>query len=214
MWTLTSYVSLRTCNSAHGLWCTWRWKRNLLLMQIILVWVPRDGCKMKMKKPSVCASLHLISYLWFEVVTYHQDLFIAAVSAGAAITRIFWPAVTMKVQSFYGTDSQASGPKSIRWATGGSMSVRYQSNWRFLKSEFHLLSVQEHEKRCWSVDFNLMDPKLLASGSDDAKGNWAVPLNPPPVWGWELRGDWRFHFIQIQTGRFDWSQLIEKQMEW
>ncbi|XP_060053879.1 E3 ubiquitin-protein ligase COP1 isoform X3 [Erinaceus europaeus] len=28
---------------------------------------------------------------------------------------------------------------------------------------------QEHEKRCWSVDFNLMDPKLLASGSDDAK---------------------------------------------
>lgn len=29
---------------------------------------------------------------------------------------------------------------------------------------------QEHEKRCWSVDFNLMDPKLLASGSDDAKG--------------------------------------------
>lgn len=31
-------------------------------------------------------------------------------------------------------------------------------------------SQQEHEKRCWSVDFNLMDPKLLASGSDDAKG--------------------------------------------
>lgn len=28
---------------------------------------------------------------------------------------------------------------------------------------------QEHEKRCWSVDFNRMDPKLLASGSDDSK---------------------------------------------
>ncbi|XP_006815329.1 E3 ubiquitin-protein ligase COP1-like [Saccoglossus kowalevskii] len=28
---------------------------------------------------------------------------------------------------------------------------------------------QEHEKRCWSVDFNKMDPKLIASGSDDAK---------------------------------------------
>ncbi|XP_005091898.1 E3 ubiquitin-protein ligase COP1 [Aplysia californica] len=28
---------------------------------------------------------------------------------------------------------------------------------------------QEHEKRCWSVDFNRMDPKLLASGSDDTK---------------------------------------------
>ncbi|KAK3087450.1 hypothetical protein FSP39_006033 [Pinctada imbricata] len=28
---------------------------------------------------------------------------------------------------------------------------------------------QEHEKRCWSVDFNAMDPKLLASGSDDGK---------------------------------------------
>lgn len=33
---------------------------------------------------------------------------------------------------------------------------------------------QEHEKRCWSVDFNLMDPKLLASGSDDAKGIYAT----------------------------------------
>ncbi|XP_041481190.1 E3 ubiquitin-protein ligase COP1-like isoform X1 [Lytechinus variegatus] len=30
-------------------------------------------------------------------------------------------------------------------------------------------SFQEHEKRCWSIDFNRMDPKLLASGSDDAK---------------------------------------------
>ncbi|XP_033108303.1 E3 ubiquitin-protein ligase COP1-like [Anneissia japonica] len=28
---------------------------------------------------------------------------------------------------------------------------------------------QEHQKRCWSIDFNKMDPKLLASGSDDAK---------------------------------------------
>lgn len=28
---------------------------------------------------------------------------------------------------------------------------------------------QEHEKRCWSVDFNRVDPKLLASGSDDSK---------------------------------------------
>lgn len=36
---------------------------------------------------------------------------------------------------------------------------------------FAFLLFQEHEKRCWSVDFNLMDPKLLASGSDDAKGS-------------------------------------------
>ncbi|KAL8575675.1 hypothetical protein ACOMHN_055864 [Nucella lapillus] len=28
---------------------------------------------------------------------------------------------------------------------------------------------QEHEKRCWSVDYNRMDPRLLASGSDDCK---------------------------------------------
>lgn len=28
---------------------------------------------------------------------------------------------------------------------------------------------QEHEKRCWSVDFNKIDTKLIASGSDDAK---------------------------------------------
>ncbi|KAK7094399.1 E3 ubiquitin-protein ligase COP1-like [Littorina saxatilis] len=28
---------------------------------------------------------------------------------------------------------------------------------------------QEHEKRCWSVDYNHMDPLLLASGSDDCR---------------------------------------------
>lgn len=28
---------------------------------------------------------------------------------------------------------------------------------------------QEHEKRCWSVDFNKVDVNLVASGSDDAK---------------------------------------------
>ncbi|XP_076316200.1 E3 ubiquitin-protein ligase COP1-like isoform X2 [Tachypleus tridentatus] len=28
---------------------------------------------------------------------------------------------------------------------------------------------QEHEKRCWSVDFNRVDTKLVASGSDDSK---------------------------------------------
>lgn len=34
---------------------------------------------------------------------------------------------------------------------------------------------QEHEKRCWSVDFNRMDPKLLASGSDDSKVRlWSI----------------------------------------
>uniref|UniRef100_S4R569 COP1 E3 ubiquitin ligase n=1 Tax=Petromyzon marinus TaxID=7757 RepID=S4R569_PETMA len=37
---------------------------------------------------------------------------------------------------------------------------------------------QEHEKRCWSVDFNLMDPKILASGSDDAKVKlWSTHLD-------------------------------------
>uniref|UniRef100_UPI00358F7B84 E3 ubiquitin-protein ligase COP1 isoform X1 n=2 Tax=Myxine glutinosa TaxID=7769 RepID=UPI00358F7B84 len=37
---------------------------------------------------------------------------------------------------------------------------------------------QEHEKRCWSVDFNIMDPKLLASGSDDAKVKlWSTNLD-------------------------------------
>ena len=42
-------------------------------------------------------------------------------------------------------------------------------------SFFH---IKEHEKRCWSVDFNLMDPKLLASGSDDAKVKlWSTNLD-------------------------------------
>ncbi|KAA8587523.1 hypothetical protein FQN60_016385 [Etheostoma spectabile] len=46
------------------------------------------------------------------------------------------------------------------------------------KIRFPLLSFQEHEKRCWSVDFNLMDPKLLASGSDDAKVKlWSTNLD-------------------------------------
>ena len=34
---------------------------------------------------------------------------------------------------------------------------------------------QEHEKRCWSVDFNKIDTKLIASGSDDSKVKlWSV----------------------------------------
>jgi E3 ubiquitin-protein ligase RFWD2 len=33
----------------------------------------------------------------------------------------------------------------------------------------HVQKFQEHERRCWSVDFNSVDPKLLASGSDDHK---------------------------------------------
>ena len=35
--------------------------------------------------------------------------------------------------------------------------------------------MQEHEKRCWSVDFNQIDTKLIASGSDDARVKlWTV----------------------------------------
>uniref|UniRef100_A0A915K8D9 E3 ubiquitin-protein ligase COP1 n=1 Tax=Romanomermis culicivorax TaxID=13658 RepID=A0A915K8D9_ROMCU len=34
---------------------------------------------------------------------------------------------------------------------------------------------EEHEKRCWSVCFNYMDPNVLASGSDDAKVKlWSI----------------------------------------
>lgn len=32
-----------------------------------------------------------------------------------------------------------------------------------------ITSFQEHEKRCWSVDFNKIDINLIASGSDDSK---------------------------------------------
>jgi len=32
-----------------------------------------------------------------------------------------------------------------------------------------VMTFQEHEKRCWSVDFNQVNTKLLASGSDDTK---------------------------------------------
>ena len=32
-----------------------------------------------------------------------------------------------------------------------------------------IVRFSEHEKRCWSVDFNSMDPNILASGSDDSK---------------------------------------------
>lgn len=42
---------------------------------------------------------------------------------------------------------------------------------------------QEHEKRCWSVDFNRMDPKLIASGSDDAKGKSEVRVRFAEMFG-------------------------------
>jgi len=36
---------------------------------------------------------------------------------------------------------------------------------------------QEHEKRCWSVDFNKIDTNLVSSGSDDAKVKlWSVNM--------------------------------------
>lgn len=36
---------------------------------------------------------------------------------------------------------------------------------------------QEHEKRCWSVDFNNVDSRLIASGSDDARVKlWSINL--------------------------------------
>lgn len=36
---------------------------------------------------------------------------------------------------------------------------------------------QEHEKRCWNVDFNKMDTKLIASGSDDHKVKlWSLDI--------------------------------------
>ncbi|KAF8792668.1 E3 ubiquitin-protein ligase COP1-like [Argiope bruennichi] len=40
-----------------------------------------------------------------------------------------------------------------------------------------LKAFQEHEKRCWSVDFNKVDTHLIASGSDDAKVKlWATNM--------------------------------------
>ena len=53
----------------------------------------------------------------------------------------------------------------------GSVS-RFPSNVYFITDMIRGVGryFQEHEKRCWSVDFNKMDPKLLASGSDDSKG--------------------------------------------
>ncbi|XP_048512284.1 E3 ubiquitin-protein ligase COP1-like isoform X1 [Athalia rosae] len=37
---------------------------------------------------------------------------------------------------------------------------------------------QEHEKRCWSVDFNDVDTRLIASGSDDAKVKlWSLNID-------------------------------------
>lgn len=37
---------------------------------------------------------------------------------------------------------------------------------------------QEHDKRCWSVDFNYVDTRLIASGSDDTKVKlWALNVD-------------------------------------
>jgi len=62
----------------------------------------------------------------------------------------------------------------IRWSPyhqNWLCSCDYQGNvliWDAFRHE-KLHTFIEHEKRCWSVDFNSVDPKLVASGSDDAK---------------------------------------------
>lgn len=36
-------------------------------------------------------------------------------------------------------------------------------------------SFHEHEKRCWSVDFNAVDSRMIASGSDDSRVKlWSI----------------------------------------
>lgn len=45
----------------------------------------------------------------------------------------------------------------------------------FTAQKLHVF--QEHEKRCWNVDFNKMDTKLIASGSDDHKVKlWSLDI--------------------------------------
>ena len=51
-----------------------------------------------------------------------------------------------------------------------------------------IMNFQEHEKRCWSIDFNRNDCQLLASGSDD----WTVKL-------WNVNHNGSIHTIHVQA---------------
>lgn len=163
--------------------CETRWaqERNMLFMQMILVWVTHERSKVEMKKSSVLPFTHSLNLdlKWLTTRVFSLQLYqleqLSQESSGQQwlrrychfMGRIHRPAV----QSLSGEPLEGLCAFSRVWT-------------QVLKrASFISCLLQEHEKRCWSVDFNLMDPKLLASGSDDAKGNWAVPPNQAPSWG-------------------------------
>jgi hypothetical protein len=49
------------------------------------------------------------------------------------------------------------------------MKTRIEMNPYTLIDFLTIALLKEHEKRCWTVQFNNVDPHLMASGSDDAK---------------------------------------------
>ena len=91
----------------------------------------------------------------------------SVVSASAASDKndIHYPLVEMECNSKISCVSWSSYMKSMM------ASADYEGTvivWDAFTAQ-KLRVLQEHEKRCWSVDFNKIDTKLVASGSDDAK---------------------------------------------
>ena len=74
--------------------------------------------------------------------------------AGSKISCVSWSCYHKSILA----SSDYEGTVSVWDAAGGGGS-----------GGARLRVLQEHEKRCWSVDFNRVDSHLLASGSDDSR---------------------------------------------
>lgn len=97
-----------------------------------------------------------IHYPVVEMVPFHFSLYIVDPTSNALfqvanskISCVSWSSYHKSVMC----SSDYEGNVSV-WDAGAGNRLRV---------------FQEHEKRCWSVDFNRVDAQLLASGSDDSR---------------------------------------------
>lgn len=142
--------------------CGLRWTcAPVLSCQTFLLWSRRQQEGRLQASPGCLrgADAHLLCCSCISWSSYHKNLLASSDYEG---TVILWDGFTGQKSKVYQV-----AVERLLFPVAAPSTERLYYICSALRFPFCL---KEHEKRCWSVDFNLMDPKLLASGSDDAKG--------------------------------------------